>query len=66
MTTVLTTEDQIQRFRWAQRHAAVRLEKLGMRHSSGRSVTAVAKRELGLKRSATYDEVINAINDKLK
>ena len=53
------------RFHWIQLRAAIKCEKLGMRHSSGRSAKAAAARELGLKRNATYDEVIAAINKKL-
>ena len=53
------------RFYWAQLRAAVKCEKLGMRHSSGRSAKAAAARELGLKRNTTYDEVIAVINKKL-
>lgn len=53
------------RFHWVQLRAAVKCEKLGMRHSSGRSAKAAAARELGLKRNTTYDDVIAAINKKL-
>lgn len=55
------TENQ-QRYWWlAQCKAAVRLEKLGLKHSSGRSVTAMVKRELNLPRSTKPDAVIAAL-----
>lgn len=53
------------RFHWVQLRAAIKCEKLGMRHSTGRSAKAAAARELGLKRNATCDDVIVAINKKL-
>lgn len=54
-------------FRLLQLRGAVRLESLGMRHSSGRSVTALAKREYGLKGNrAKVLEQLNAMIEAAK
>lgn len=48
-------------FQLLQRKYAVRMEKLGMKHSSGRSVRRDTAIKLGLKASASHDEVIKEI-----
>jgi hypothetical protein len=45
-----------------QWRAAIRLEAKGLQHRSGRSVTARARKELGLPRSASRQAVLEAIN----
>jgi len=45
-------------FQLCQWKAAVKLESLGMKHSSGRSVTALVKKTFGLPRSTTRDAII--------
>lgn len=45
--------------------SAVKLEAEGLRMSRGRKWTTVAKREFGLKRNATTEQVIAAIDAKL-
>lgn len=62
---VLTTPEQIGRFRLAALRGAVKLEMAGMRHSSGRSATTAAKRLLGLPRSAKREEVLAKIEELL-
>lgn len=62
---VLDKPLQMYGFRMAQLRAAVKLEKIGMKHSSGRSVTAMAKRELGMKRSATHEQVIAVLEREI-
>ncbi len=53
-------------FQLIQFKAAIKLEKLGMKHSSGRSVSAHAKKLLGLPRNTSHDEVIAKIETILK
>lgn len=45
--------------------SAVKMEAQGFRVSRGRKWTTVAKREFGLKRNATTEQVIAAIDAKL-
>lgn len=51
MTVIITDPKGIQRFHMLSQYHAAKLEGLGMRHSSGRSVTAHIKRTYGLKGS---------------
>ena len=46
---VLTDPDKIRGFQLLVWHHAMKLEAKGLHHSSGRSVTAIVKREFGLK-----------------
>ena len=48
-------------YMWLARKYSCKLEATGMRHSSGRSVRALCKKQLGLKRNATLDEICAAI-----
>ena len=52
-------------FHLIQLKAAVKCEAAGMKHSSGRSATAHAKRLLGLSRSTSREKVIQTIEDEL-
>ena len=63
--TSLTTPEQISRFQLAVWRGAVKLEKVGMKHSSGRSVTAAMRKRYGLKRTASHDEVLACINKEM-
>lgn len=49
-----------------QWRAAIKLEILGMRHSSGRSVAAHARRRMGLPKRGKKQEVLDVINDILQ
>lgn len=44
---------------------AVKLEAVGMRHSSGRSMRKVAALELGLRPNTGHDAVIGALNKEI-
>lgn len=44
---------------------AVKLEKLGMKHSSGKSMRKAACTLLGLKPRTSYDDVISAIQKRM-
>lgn len=58
MTTILDTPLQIHGFRMAQWRGAVRMEAIGLRHSSGRSVSAMVRKHFKLKRNTPHVEVI--------
>ena len=45
----ITDPDKIRGFQLLVWHHAMRLEAVGLRHSSGRSVTAIVKKQFGLK-----------------
>ena len=62
----LTTPEAISHFQLLTLRAAVKMEGLGMRHSSGRSATAHAKRLLGMKMSAKREEVLAELNKRLE
>lgn len=64
MTTITETSGMI-RFHWIQLRAALKCEKLGMKHSSGKSARAVVAKELGMKRNSSFDDLIAGINKKL-
>lgn len=53
-------------FNLIQMKSAVRLEKVGLKHSSGRSVRKRAALLLGLPTNAKHDDVINAITTIMK
>lgn len=53
-------------FQLIQFKAAVKLEKLGMKHSSGRSVTAYVKKLFKLPRNTTHDAIITLLEEHLK
>jgi hypothetical protein len=48
-----------------QLRAAIKMEKVGMRHSSGRSARKKAALSLGLKANTPHDQVIEAINTEI-
>jgi len=54
--------DAIAFARLATCRQAVKLEALGMKHSSRRSVTALMRRELGLAANAPHEDVLAAIS----
>jgi len=60
------TGNGITLYHWAALKGAVKLEGHGLRHSSGRSATAHAKKLLGLKRNATRAEVVAALEAKIE
>ena len=63
MTTISTPEG-IAYTRLAALKGAVRLESLGMKHSSRRSIRKMAALEMGLKANAKHEEVIAALKAK--
>ncbi len=64
--TALTTPEQIALFRIAALKSAVKLEMMGLRRSNkGRSATAIAREEMGLKKSAHRAEVLRALEAAL-
>ena len=62
---VITGARQIEAFRLTAARGAIRLEKLGMRHSSGKSMRKAWAVHLGLKPTATAEQVIEAIDGLL-
>lgn len=60
-TTVLDQPGQIAIARLMTLKAAVRLEAIGMKHSSGKSMRKVACKELGLRVNTHADTVIGAL-----
>jgi len=61
----LTTPDQISRFQLVTLRGAVKLEKAGLRHSSGKRASVTAKALLGLPKGAKLDQVLEALDAKL-
>ncbi len=53
-------------FQLAAQKGAVRLESRGMKHSSGRSVTAMMRKHYGLKRNTSHQDVIKRIEEEMK
>ncbi len=45
---------------------AVKLEGLGMRHSSGRRASMIAKESLGLSRNTRFDVVVEKLEEKIE
>ena len=65
MSTLVNTREGIALFRLLQLKGALKLEMLGMRHSSGRSVATQIRKELGLKardKRSLYAELIEYID----
>lgn len=65
MCTVINTPEGIALFRLLQLKGALKLEMLGMRHSSGRSVATQIRKELGLKardKRSLYAELVEYID----
>ena len=60
---ILDNPNQIAHFRLLTLRQALKLEMLGMKHSSGRSVYAMIKRELGLK--GNKQSVFNQLSEML-
>lgn len=65
MISVLTGT-QIARFQWVALRGALRLEKLGMKRSVRPSARQIVLKASGLKSSATYDELIEFANQRIK
>ncbi len=64
--TALTSPEQIALFRIAALKSAVKLEMMGLRRSSrGRSATAIAREQMGLRKSAPRAEVLRALEAAL-
>jgi hypothetical protein len=63
--TVINTPAGMRLFRLAQLRGAVRLEKVGLKHSSGRSVRKMAALELGMKQNAKADAVLAKLQDEI-
>ena len=62
MPAALIEPTQIDTFHLMGLKASIQLEAKGMRHSSGRSATAIARTKLGLDRSASREEIIEALD----
>jgi hypothetical protein len=62
---MLTGKNQIRYFQLAAAKGAIKLEAIGMRHSSGRSIRKMYAIELGLKPRAPAAEVISAIQTEM-
>lgn len=60
-TVVTADESPIETARLIALKGAVRLEAVGMRHSSGKSMRKVAARLLGMRANAKHDDVIGAL-----
>ena len=62
-TIVISTPEGIKRFHMLSQYHAAKLEGLGMKHSSGRSVTAHIKRTYSLKGSR--DKVLQEFREMI-
>jgi hypothetical protein len=62
---VLTTPEQIERYRLVTLRAAVRLESVGMK-KRGKSATAISRELLGLPRSAPFPAVVAGLNQRIE
>ena len=62
----VATGNWVEIHNWLARKYACRLEDIGLQHSSGRSIIAFCKKELGLKRKATLEEIHTAIDAKIR
>jgi hypothetical protein len=62
---IIATPNGISYAQLASLKGAVKLEALGMRHSSGKRMSAVAKKRLGLKMSTPIATAIMTIQDKM-
>ncbi len=65
-TLVIDTPEGIAYAQLATLKQAVRLESLGMKHSSGRSMRKVAALKLRMRATAKADDVIGAINREME
>ena len=63
---IINTTDGIAFARLASMKGAVKLESKGMKMSRGLNVTAMARKELGLKARAPHAEVIAALEAKMQ
>lgn len=63
--TVINTPQGIRIYQLLAVKSAIKLEKLGMRHSCGRSVRKMWAVQMGLKPTAKADEVITAIQAEI-
>lgn len=63
--TTITGADNIRRFQLVTQRAAVKLEKLGMTRR-GPSLTSMLRKQYGMKRNATHDEVIARLNTDIE
>jgi hypothetical protein len=64
--TTITAPEAIARYQLVTIKHMVKLEGLGLKHSSGRSATARAKEMLGLPKSTNRDTVLKIIEDMLQ
>lgn len=62
---ILNTPEAISYARLASMKGAVKLESVGMKMRRGVNVTAMARKEFGLKARAPHKEVIAAIEAKM-
>jgi hypothetical protein len=53
-------------FRWTAVRGALKLEAKGIRVRSGRKVAPQIKQELGLRKSASLDELLAAVDQKIE
>lgn len=60
MVQSITGEKAIRSFQLKAQMSAVKLEKLGMKHSGG-NITPKLKKHYGLPRTATYDQVLERL-----
>ena len=65
MNQTISDQTGISYARLASMKGAVRLEYKGMKMSRGVNVTAIARKELGLKARAPHQEVIEAIQKRM-
>lgn len=63
---ITCTGNGVTLFRLLSLRGMVSLEAKGMRHSSGRSVTMVARKECGLKARAPHADVLAALDAKIE
>lgn len=63
--TMITGQDGIEYAQLAALKGAVKLEKLGMRHSSGRSMRRRAAIMMKLSPTARHETVINALEKRM-
>lgn len=62
---VINTPEGIRLYQLAAARGAIRLEKVGLKHSSGRSVRKHWALHLGLKANAKADVVLAKIQDEI-
>lgn len=62
---MLTTPEQIERYRLATLRAAVRLESIGMK-KRGRSAASISRELLGLPRSAPFPAIIESLTQRIE